>query len=335
MSIAKQAYRRAYARVSKNPTLLFGVPFVVSIVAGSFLLAQLTQVRYTQHENRVRTLTQEEKLRLEKDRKRLDIREEYFKLESRGEDLENWEPKRVARPAGMPEWGGMPSAPEPGKEAVDEDLSANSRSSFFARRRPIEAEEAAQSDTTPIPAAMGNAKPVVLGPDGKPCRACNSKMAFSSAMKAMAVPAPSGSSASPPKEHTAKEAQTPHTQDACPPDVEELGRSTWTFLHSAAAYYPDTPSDVQRQSMRALIEALPHIYPCSMCADDLKAEYATAAFASDEARANAVQSGPQLRQWLCVLHNGVNAKLGKPVWDCSDTTRLTYRWLEPPDDREC
>jgi len=305
-------WARVRAKVHQSPTLLFGMPFVSSIVVGSFFLAQLTQTRYEQHDAKVRALTQEEKLHLQRDRKPLDIREEYFKLQSRADELDDWEPKRVARPEGMPEWGGVPAPAPKGREAVREDLDAHSRSSFFARRKPIEAEErpASERETTPPPPKATRKPPVVLGPDGKPCGACSSKLAFGAALRNVTKRTP------------------------CPPDVEELGHSTWTFLHSAAAYYPDAPTSVQRHSMRALLDALPHVYPCSVCAEDLRRVYATS-LANEAQRERAVQNGPSLRTWLCELHNSVNERLGKPIWDCSDATRLAHRWFEPPDDSDC
>lgn len=36
----------------------------------------------------------------------------------------------------------------------------------------------------------------------------------------------------------------------CPPDTPEIGRATWTFLHTMAAYYPEQPSGAQRSLMR-------------------------------------------------------------------------------------
>ncbi|WFD38226.1 thiol oxidase [Malassezia japonica] len=294
------------ARVRRNPTLFFGVPFIGSIVFASFALTSLTQIRYIQHEQRHKTLSQEENLKLKSDRKPLDIREEYFKLQAKDDGLDDWEPKRVARPAGMPEWGGVPQPAAPGKEAVAADTSQHSGSSFFARR-VAHAEEAHEADTTPAPPARR--PPTVLGPDGKPCRACNARTAFGAAMRTQA------------KKH-----------DACPPDIEELGRSTWTFLHSAAAHYPDEPSDVQRTHMRSVLEALPHVYPCATCAAELHEEYGRQA---PEARADAVDSATALQVYVCTLHNEVNARLGKKVWDCSDLKRLRHRWYEPPEDREC
>lgn len=303
-SRAVRAYR---AQAHRNPTLFYGVPFITTIVLGSFGLAQFTQIRYIHHDQRHRTLSHEEALGLRADRKPLDIREEYFKLQSRNDGADDWEPKRVPRPAGMPEWGGVPQAPPSGKEAVDADLSAHSSSSFFARRA-VQAEERPDGpEEGPVPPARK--PPTVLGPDGKPCRACNARVAFGAAMRAQRTP-----------------------KEPCPPDVEELGRSTWTFLHSAAAYYPEAPSEVQQRSMQALLDALPYVYPCATCAEELREEYARQ---QPHAREQAVATAPALQQYLCTLHNQVNARLGKPVWDCDDPKRLRHRWYEPEDESAC
>ena len=71
-------YRRVNAYVNTSPTLRFGEPFVTSMVIGTFFLAQITQARYIQHDHKIRVMSQEEKLDLQRDRKPIDIREEYF-----------------------------------------------------------------------------------------------------------------------------------------------------------------------------------------------------------------------------------------------------------------
>ncbi|WFD36204.1 thiol oxidase [Malassezia cuniculi] len=315
------------ARIRRNPTLYFGAPFVLSIVGASFLLTSLTETRYIRQDAHVRLMSKEEALNLRTNRRKLDIREEYFRMQSGSENLDDWEPVRVARPKGVPEWGGVPDEPAPGQEPVAADYSPESRSSFFSRRA-VQAEE---SDEPPAPLKSGvsHGKPVVLGPDGKPCRACNSKLAFMSATRQTRAPAVSKKA-----DDDARRTAPAAASDPCPPDVEELGHSTWTFLHSAAAYYPDTPSAEQREAMLALLSALPHVYPCSMCAAELRSEYARQQTTADTKEA-AVASGPALRRWLCGLHNGVNERLGKPMWDCADAERLRGRWYEPPADREC
>ncbi|EHA46382.1 Cytochrome c oxidase subunit 7A [Pyricularia oryzae] len=85
-------YRTA---MQKYPFLLFGLPFISIIVAGSFVLTPATAIRYEKHDRRVRQMTKEEELGLGKDRRQVDIREEYYRLAAK--DLDNWEQKRVER----------------------------------------------------------------------------------------------------------------------------------------------------------------------------------------------------------------------------------------------
>ncbi|KAJ7484074.1 cytochrome c oxidase assembly protein COX16-domain-containing protein [Mycena galericulata] len=94
--------------VKKQP-LLFGVPFILLMVATSYGLAAVTQTKYDLRDQRVKQVTKEQELKLEHNRKKFDIREEYFRLSAQPE--EEWDMKRVPRPKGTPEWGVPP--PEP------------------------------------------------------------------------------------------------------------------------------------------------------------------------------------------------------------------------------
>ena len=217
---------------------------------------------------------------------------------------------RIARPAGTPEWG----------VAV-----------AHAESRPPDKRAEEEAKVPPVPVApKGGSKPVVLGPDGKPCRACNSKLAFSAALRGTANATATATAAAAPKSASAPE---------CPPDGEELGRASWTLLHSAAAYFPTRPSDEQAAAMASLLRALPVVYPCHSCAEALAEEYAREAqHGGYEERAltlaQAVRSGPALRRWLCGIHNEVNARLGKPTFPCTEA-RLQARWLTGPTDGSC
>ncbi|KAF8469197.1 cytochrome c oxidase assembly protein COX16-domain-containing protein [Kalaharituber pfeilii] len=86
---------RYRASLSRHPFLLFGLPFISTIVAGSFFLTPATALRYEKHDRKVRMMSQEEAMGLSKDRRRLDLNEEYYRLAAK--DLENWENKRVER----------------------------------------------------------------------------------------------------------------------------------------------------------------------------------------------------------------------------------------------
>lgn len=68
-------YRR---QLTKHPFLLFGLPFIATIVGGSFLLTPATAVRYEKHDRQMRRLSQDEAMGLGKDRRRVDMNEEYY-----------------------------------------------------------------------------------------------------------------------------------------------------------------------------------------------------------------------------------------------------------------
>ena len=110
----------------------------------------------------------------------------------------------------------------------------------------------------------------------------------------------------------------------CPPDSTELGRSTWTFLHTTAAYLPETPSDQQIRHVFNLLTAVSHLYPCRNCADHLQAYM--------EVNPMPLQSKGSISQWLCAFHNEVNVMLGKETFDCS---KIDERWKRGPSDNSC
>ncbi|KAK7056272.1 Flavin-linked sulfhydryl oxidase of the mitochondrial IMS [Paramarasmius palmivorus] len=189
-----------------------------------------------------------------------------------------------------------------------------------------------------MPESSSSEKPktpgLILGPDGKPCKPC---MAFrhwskqqtgdgknnqntAALLSSLATGTPMAT------QQTAPTIQPLQPPAHCPPDVEQLGRATWTFLHSTAAYYPTKPTPTQRANMLSLIRALPLLYPCHVCADD---------FGEDLKKNPPDVSGREgLSRWLCERHNTVNRKLGKEEFDCG-LTKLDERWKDGPADGSC
>ncbi|KAJ9159434.1 hypothetical protein P3X46_024942 [Hevea brasiliensis] len=104
-------------------------------------------------------------------------------------------------------------------------------------------------------------------------------------------------------------------KSTAPVTKEELGRATWTFLHTLAAQYPEKPTRQQKKDIKELMAILSRMYPCKECADHFK----------EVLRANPVQAGSQAEfsQWLCHIHNVVNRSLGKLVFPCE---RVDARW---------
>ncbi|OCK92582.1 uncharacterized protein K441DRAFT_662654 [Cenococcum geophilum 1.58] len=81
--------------LNKHPFLLFGLPFITTMVAGSFFLTPATALRYERHDRKVKQISREEAMGLGKDRRKIDMREEYYRLATK--DIDDWEQKRVKR----------------------------------------------------------------------------------------------------------------------------------------------------------------------------------------------------------------------------------------------
>jgi mitochondrial FAD-linked sulfhydryl oxidase len=176
--------------------------------------------------------------------------------------------------------------------------------------------------------------PSVKGPDGKPCKVCMGSDWKSWSRISRGSPNKSASSHSSGVSvglgaaaiATSPPDASPSATNQCPVDIDQLGRATWTFLHTAAAYYPTHPTSVQRSSMLALLKSLPFTYPCHHCASHL----------AENMKENPpelhVTDRATLSRWLCERHNDVNVRLGKARFDCKETDE---RWRDGPADGSC
>ncbi|CAI5991169.1 unnamed protein product [Closterium sp. NIES-64] len=89
-------------------------------------------------------------------------------------------------------------------------------------------------------------------------------------------------------------------QEAGPATKEELGRATWTFLHTLAAQFPEKPSKQQQKDAREFVTLLARVYPCKICSYHFQ----------KIVKANPPQAGSrgELEQYMCRLHNIVNRR---------------------------
>ncbi|CAD6502976.1 BgTH12-02650 [Blumeria graminis f. sp. triticale] len=151
---------------------------------------------------------------------------------------------------------------------------------------------------------------LVLGKDGKPCRSCSSSAAFSSWVTQT--------------KKVTDGARPRQPSPGCPPDVEALGRSSWTLLHTMTANYPTHPTHNQQRNMSHFLHLFAQFYPCWVCAADFE-KYI---------EVNGVRSASRddLGRWMCEAHNAVNKKLGKPSFDCG---KWEERWRTGWKDGSC
>lgn len=115
-------------------------------------------------------------------------------------------------------------------------------------------------------------------------------------------------------------------QQSRPVTKEEVGRSTWVFLHSVAAQYPAEPTRQQKKDAKMLVDCLTRLYPCAECAQHFQ----------DIVRDNPpeVDSGVEFQQWMCRVHNTVNRSIGKPTFNC-DLVQSRWQGLDCGEDSPC
>lgn len=89
---------------------------------------------------------------------------------------------------------------------------------------------------------------------------------------------------------------------------EELGRATWKFLHTLTLRFPEHPTAQQSHDFKEFFRLFSLLYPCGDCAAHFQALLQEMPPQAASRRNAAL--------WLCGAHNKVNARLGKPQFDC-------------------
>ncbi|GMM38316.1 flavin-linked sulfhydryl oxidase [Saccharomycopsis crataegensis] len=89
----------------------------------------------------------------------------------------------------------------------------------------------------------------------------------------------------------------------------ELGRSTWKLLHNVLARYPDHPTDTEKDSLKQFFNYFVQVYPCGDCAQHFQKLL--------DKFPPQVNSKQTAALWGCHIHNKVNERLQKPIYDCT------------------
>lgn len=110
----------------------------------------------------------------------------------------------------------------------------------------------------------------------------------------------------------------------CPLMRDDLGRASWSLLHTMAAYYPKNPSENEKNSMGQFIDSFSKLFPCPECREDFQEEISKSP--------PDLSNRDSISNWMCQQHNTVNRKLGKPEFDCR---QVLERWKYGPKDGRC
>ena len=89
---------------------------------------------------------------------------------------------------------------------------------------------------------------------------------------------------------------------------QEIGRNTWSLLHSMAASYPNEPTEEDKKYITNFLYSLANLFPCKICGSHLLKMLKKEGVHAD--------SREELVNYICKIHNIVNKVLEKPIFDC-------------------
>ncbi|KAK9323559.1 ERV/ALR sulfhydryl oxidase domain-containing protein [Lipomyces orientalis] len=89
----------------------------------------------------------------------------------------------------------------------------------------------------------------------------------------------------------------------------ELGRASWKLFHTILARYPEKPTAEEKEALSSYIYLFSRVYPCGECASHF--QKLLKKFPPQTSSRIAAS------QWGCHVHNQVNARLGKDIFDCN------------------
>ncbi|CAJ2500857.1 Uu.00g037100.m01.CDS01 [Anthostomella pinea] len=90
----------------------------------------------------------------------------------------------------------------------------------------------------------------------------------------------------------------------------ELGRASWKLFHTMMARFPDKPTHDDSLALKTYIQLFARLYPCGDCARHF--QKLLAQFPPQTSSRNAAAG------WACHVHNQVNERLEKPLFDCNN-----------------
>ena len=89
----------------------------------------------------------------------------------------------------------------------------------------------------------------------------------------------------------------------------ELGRASWKLFHTMMARFPEEPSADDSLALKTYIQLFARLYPCGDCASHF--QKLLAKYPPQTSSRNGAAG------WACFVHNQVNERLKKEIFDCN------------------
>ncbi|KAI8150581.1 FAD-linked sulfhydryl oxidase ERV2, partial [Colletotrichum sp. SAR 10_70] len=89
----------------------------------------------------------------------------------------------------------------------------------------------------------------------------------------------------------------------------ELGRASWKLFHTMMARFPEKPTADDSLALKTYIQLFARLYPCGDCASHFRKLLAK--YPPQTSSRNAAAG------WACFVHNEVNTRLKKEIFDCN------------------
>ncbi|EFW99781.1 FAD dependent sulfhydryl oxidase [Grosmannia clavigera kw1407] len=90
---------------------------------------------------------------------------------------------------------------------------------------------------------------------------------------------------------------------------QELGRASWRLMHTMMARFPEEPTFDESLALKTYVQLFARLYPCGDCAahfQTLLQKY------PPQTSSRTAAAG-----WACFVHNEVNKRLRKNIFDCA------------------
>lgn len=100
---SQQEYEKTFVgwyqkMLKRNSFVFLGIPMIGSVVLGSVLLSNFTAIRYEQRDAKVQEMDESDMLAFANNKRRkVDLKEEFYKLQGMNDEMEDWQQKRVPR----------------------------------------------------------------------------------------------------------------------------------------------------------------------------------------------------------------------------------------------